>query len=240
MGDNKIIHTKVISGENKTKALVLGVVLDATLSFSVVYGQIYYLIEHLLINLKKLKKDKCDIDISYSVVLLHDKPENMRFSGKRSISKDEDEVLRSLADISFYGGSDDGHEELNSALNLQLKTINQYMDSVCKQDKNVSVSQQLIILTDSAAAVGKEFQNFTQNEPGVYGDYTNHGLQQAFIISNGGDYMPQLRIVNLEYSLTENNVNTCSYYDIQDILDKDEEGTLIMAEVLAKKIIQSA
>lgn len=87
MGDNKIIHTKVISGENKTKALVLGVVLDATLSFSVVYGQIYYLIEHLLINLKKLKKDKCDIDISYSVVLLHDKPENMRFSGKDQFQK---------------------------------------------------------------------------------------------------------------------------------------------------------
>ena len=74
----------------------------------------------------------------------------------------------------------------------------------------------------------------------MYGDYTNHGLQQAFIISNGGDYMPQLRIVNSEYSLTENNVNTCSYYDIQDILDKDEEETLIMAEKKKKKIIQSA
>ena len=109
MGDNKIIHTKVISGENKTKALVLGVVLDATLSFSVVYGQIYYLIEHLLINLKTLKKDKCDIDISYSVVLLHDKPDftekdqfqkmRMRYSEALQISHFMVEVMMDMKNL---------------------------------------------------------------------------------------------------------------------------------------------
>ena len=143
MKSNKIKDKENAIRKTSNKKLILGIVLDATLSFSVVYPQIYYFLEHLLMNLREIRKNYEEIDISYSVVLLHREAEVLKLSKNSSFSEDEEEVIKLLSDITFYGGSKSGTEDLNKALNLQLMTINRFHDMLWEADKDYSILQLL-------------------------------------------------------------------------------------------------
>lgn len=236
MKSNKIKDKENAIRKTSNKKLILGIVLDATLSFSVVYPQIYYFLEHLLMNLREIRKNYEEIDISYSVVLLHREAEVLKLSKNSSFSEDEEEVIKLLSDITFYGGSKSGTEDLNKALNLQLMTINRFHDMLWETDKDYSILQQLILITDACAKKSEQFPDYTQNEKNVYGSYSNYGLQQAFIISYKCSYIPKLRIVNANYLLVENEINKCVFGDFEELLNMDEKKTLNAAEGLANEI----
>lgn len=241
MDTKQVIKNQIIQEESGRTALIFGIVLDATLSFSEVYPQVFYFLEHLLMNLQFLRKKHTDVDVEYSIVLMHDKAEiwnnlqDKRLTGER-------EVIDALTHISFYGGSTEGTEKLGDAVCTQLSEMNRCCDRLRKENPNGKVSQQMLLITDACAKAEEQFPDFTKGEQGAYGDVANYGLQQAVVISQGAQYMPMLRIVNRGFSLTENEDgrNRCVFGDLKELLDKNEEETLQASEKLAKQILDIA
>lgn len=234
MNTKNIWSKQIESDSGSNKKILLGIVLDTTLSFAKMYPQIYYFLEHLLMNIESMKIKYDDFETAYSVVLLHDDAEVLKLTGDSSISKEEKDVIKKLAEISFYGGKKDGAEELGSAVQLQFTTMERYCDLMKNRDCNIS--RELLVLTDSCATEGEKYRDFTKYNGCADGKKSYCGLQQAFIISYKSSYMPMLRMVNEDNRLAENNRNKCIFGDIEDLLKMDEEETLKAAERLAEKI----
>lgn len=236
--DTKQVINKMIV-QKEPKQLILGLVIDATLSASEVYPQMFYFLEHMLMCIQQMRKT-LSINVEYSVILLHDKPELLPSSQASMLWEKERMLTDALADISFYGGSRDGTEELGDAVREQLKEMNQRYEQLRADNPKRSISQQMIFITDACTKKAERSPDFTKGERGTYGDYTNYGLQQAVVISYDAAYMPNLRIVNSGFSLTENGKNRCMFGDLKDLLNMNEAETLQAAEKMAERIVDIA
>lgn len=198
---------------------ILGIVLDATLSFTSVYPQIYYFLERLLIALKQIREEEGEKKkFVYVLTLLKDEPEQV-FFGREKVTDDEDELLEALMEMEFSGGSTDGRENLTGALRALLQEM----------EKHSSRQSQMGILLISDAA------SLDENR---FADLTHHaGLRFACIYSGDNDYMPQFRLVDGKGHLTENEGNTCIYAKLPQLLADSEEEEVRLAEKLAQEMV---
>lgn len=216
----------------RDRKLILGIVLDATLSFSKIYPQIYYLLEHLIMNLEDRRTTADGLEIDYSVVLLHDEPELIK------VIKDGSSIIRAMSDISFYGGGTEGTEALDKALTVQLSHMNSVRSGITEKNHYSQVSEQLIVITDSMEEHNRQSTAFTGIDMVSDKGGFNYGLQQAYIISYEGSYMPMLRMADPKGRLSE-NCDGCYFGDIKGLISLDEEKTLDVAERMADRILKT-
>ena len=200
------------------ESYILGIVLDATLSFTSVYPQIYYFLERLLIGLKQIQEENPRITLNYALTLLKDAPEQVLFS-KGTVTDDENELLEALSEVEFSGGSSDGEENLTGAIHFLLDQM---------EDQGTSHSQKgLLLLSDAIAGGERGFADLTRST----------GLRFAYVYSGKDDYMPQFRMVDGRGNLTENEQNICTYASLSELLTETEEEEVRLAEELAREMV---
>ncbi len=198
------------------KKVRIGIIMDGTLSFTTVYPKIYYVMEQLLYGLQSARQKYKGIEVEYALTILHDAPEVYTFSNGDFFTISETEVINVLRELEFYGGSADGYEDLEEAINQTLMILN--------NAPNASVTDSgLLLFTDSM----QEKENtkfglrFTSDEPGKYGDYTNYGLRFANTYAYKASFMPLLRIVDHYGNISTNNKNVMRWDSLQTLLEQD-------------------
>lgn len=216
-------------GVKVMREILFGIVLDATLSFSKVYAQVYYLLEQILYDIRKRKKEEPDLRVTYSITLLHDRPETVRFS-EDFYCRDEQALLETLSSISFSGGSLDGREALNQAIKEELIILNQYHP----EKKGASLRRALLVLTDSIPAEGEMIPDFRKE---LTPEEENHGLSAAYVYSYSDRYLPVFHMVNPTGSLTENDRYFCRYGNLADLLQYNEEESVEEMKKLTDQIL---
>lgn len=217
------------------KRYLLGIVLDATLSFTAVYPQIYYLLERVLMNLKKAGESATDYQLKYGITLLRDRAERAVFADGSYFTGDEAQVLDYLASIEFRGGSRDGKEDITGGILEQLSAMNHFPGA----GEPAKVRQGLLVLSDALQKEEKNLPDLTGDEPGVYGDFRNHGLRFGYIYTYNDSYMPQLRIVDYKGELVEDEErNTCMFGSLALLLKDEEQEMVACADRLADEMLE--
>lgn len=216
--------------ETGNRIILIGIVLDTTLSFSAVYPQIYYMLERLLISMEGTDV-KNDLIIKYGLTLIHNDAENLVFDNNEKYTEDYIDVLHRLSEIDFYGGQPDGTENIGSAVMIQLSAMCEY-----EADNEEDLYKILFVFTDSIPLDNEMFPDFT--EPFMFdnSNIVNKGINSAYIYSYSGEYMPQLRIVNDNGSVAENARGTCIYESLRKVIEWNEAETINNMEELAVSI----
>ena len=204
------------------KTLLTGFVIDATLSFSSVYAQIYYLIERLMMSLQNAS-EKYDTEVRYGVTLIRDNPETFIFGNNEAFSDNAGEVINRLTDIYFYGGGSDGSEDINAAITSMLGSMADYEDR-CRD----GVQKVMMLFTDSVPSDRNMFPDLTD---------TAAGVNAAYIYSYTDDYMPMLQVTGKNGAISENNSGKCVFESLGTILEWSESEALTNMEDLAEEIL---
>lgn len=198
------------------RTTLIGIVLDGTYSFSKIYPRVHMVLKLFMSNMKKTRENCKNVRIKYSLTVLHDTVDIVTFANGTNFTESEDEIKNFLDTMWFFGGSASGKEPLNKAINEQLFVLN-----TANNASDVKhVIKGLLLFTDSLPDDDNLTPSFTSAAPGAYGDYTNYGLRFADFYSYSSDYMPKMRIIDGNGSLTENGRNTGSYHDIHVLIEQ--------------------
>lgn len=203
------------------KVVLIGLVIDGTLSFTTAYAQVYYLLAQLAAKLKNRGDSEATVTYRYSVMVLHDEPETP------ILAEDEDALLEILRNIRFYGGSSDGREGITQAIEAQLRAFGQMMAEAPEDE----VSRMLFVFSDAEDASGQDYPDFTGYPA---------GLSLAGFYTYSDSYMPMMKMVNSKGLLQENGVNTCRFESLRDLIDLDESQMIQYADDLAAEIMAAA
>lgn len=217
----------------KIKILRIGVILDATPSFTTVYPKIFDVLVTLLEGMKIAREEYKGVNIQYALTILRDRPESVCFSDETFFTTSEQEVKKILEEMKFYGGSADGYEDLNAAVREQLFVLNSTEDAE-------TVDKGLLLFTDSLPADDIYMPRFTSREPGKYGAFTNYGLRFARIYANTKEYMPVFRIVDSYGNLVENEKNTQVSGSLAALLEKEPWETAADVQKMINEILNQA
>lgn len=218
---------------DKNKKIMIGIILDGTLSFTKVYPKVYYVLEQFLHNLILKKREYRGVIVKYGLTIMREDAELVVFSDGTFFTESEEELIDELRNIQFFGGSADGHENLGEAINQQLHTLNNTPDA---QDTYKGI----IMFTDSIPKEDETVPEFCSGEPGHYGAYTNYGLRFANFYAYSDDFMPKMRIVDRNGRLVENNRNTTTYNSLNTLLDQDVDKTVEQVQKMISVILSQA
>jgi len=234
---NNIPKTKTIvrPAATEKKTFLLGITLDATLSFSLVYPQVFCYLSELLRMIKSEKEGIRNTQVCYAITLLHDTPETVLFDNGGVYSNSEEEIIECLSNIDFYGGSENGYEKLTETINQQLQILNSFP----KTTSAYEVQKGLIMFSDSIPKPDRMYEDFTSNEPGRYGEYQNEGIRFAKLFAYSPDFMPQFRMVNKKGKLIENEYNVCEYASIESLLGMSRKEIKDVAGQNAKSMLEA-
>lgn len=215
--------------ETSKKEILIGIVLDGTLSFAKVYPKVYYMLSGFLQRLGRAGDEYKGVVIRYGLIVLHDVPEEIRFSGGEAFTESEKDFLDMLRRIDFYGGSADGREDLKGALDLALRLLN--------TSGSESSYRGLLFFSDSLPPqedLGPDFYASDQN------GYRNYGLRFADFYTYTGDFTPQIRIVDRYNQVVQNGRNEATYGSIEELIDGDMDRILEKAEQMMRTILNQA
>ena len=219
--------------DNK-KVILLGLVLDATFSFSAVYTQIYYMLERLVISLQERSDNMADTEVRYGVTLLRDHPESLLMERDEYFTANGRETLRRLADVDFYGGSDEGSEELGQAIRVQQRLMTEY--EACHDEECRKV---LMLFTDSMPLDGNLFPDYAAPEISDIEHNYSYGVTSAYFYTYNGEYIPKMRLSDSSGIVMESSNGTCVFGSIAEMLDWNEKETISNMEILADEILTS-
>lgn len=227
-----ISQSKREEDKQNYKILRIGIIMDGTFSFTTVYPKIYYVMEKLLQGLKSAKEEYKGVKIEYALTIFHDEPEVVCFADGNYFTQSESELKAILENMSFYGGSSDGFENLYEAVNQQLYILN---DS----EEAKTADKGLIMFTDSLPA-DDLMPNFTSGEPGKYGNYTNYGLRFANIYAHTDEFKPKFKIVDGYGNPSTNIRNMGIYSSLKTLLERDTLETVDEVQRIIEKILNQA
>lgn len=221
------------AGQDAGRTVILtGIILDGTLSFVTVFPAVYYALERFLRKMEGKQREYTSYSFKYGLTILHDKAEAVSFSGTYFTSRVE-EVLEEIRSMKFYGGSGDGREDLRGAINIQLETLN-----VAFEEEQGRVFSGLLMFTDALPPENEMSPDFQDGEPGVYGDYTNHGLRFAeFFVHNDEDFTPRMRHVDKRGVPSLNIKNCTRIHSIRELIPDDAEAAPELVGDLVDQIL---
>lgn len=205
----------------------LAVVVDGTLSFTKVFSKVYYMIEQLLDELRQMQR-MYQKKIEYALIIMRDKPQVYPFSGS-AFTVEEEAVKEALGNMIFRGGSLSGYENIYDALNMALEKLNNAPDAE-------RAANGLLLFTDS---MDQRDIDFTDDEPGAYGNYTNHGLRFASIYSYTDEFRPYFRMTDAYGEDAKSESGFVSWNSLGDLLRMDEDETAGMVRQMAETILNA-
>lgn len=215
--------------EMDKKEILIGIVLDGTISFEKVYPKVYYMLSGFLKRMGRARDEYRGVVIRYGLTVLHDVPEEIRFSGGETFTESEKDFLYMLGRIDFFGGSPDGREDLKGALDLALRLLNTYGSE--------SSYRGLLFFSDSLPPeedLSPDFYASDQN------GYRNYGLRFADFYTYTGDFTPLIRIVDRYNQPVQNGRNEATYGSMEDLIDGDMDMILEKTEKMMRTIFNQA
>lgn len=209
----KEIREKAEESRNARENIVIGkevlfdIIIDGTYSFTTVFPKIYYILQNLTTMIYNEKLEYEGIGIKYGLTVLHKNAEAQVFKNNEYFTESEQEFLQELRNIEFYGGSENGRENLKEALDTGLRILNN-----CGEDNTY---RGLLLFSDSLPEeedLTPDFSQYNQNE------YLNKGLRFAIFYTYKNDFFPKLKIVDGDGNITENVKNEVAFNNLEDLL----------------------
>ena len=238
----KVMQNTKENNSRSSKTLVhIGVILDATYSFSCVFPGIYLVLKEFMERMKTNKKKYPGGDFRYGLTVLHDEAESLRFGGDE-FTASEDTFMKKLMSIRFSGGGEDGKENLYSAIFEQIKTFSTYKDydkDHSGESKYWRVYDGLIMLTDSLPKDENMEPDFSKDVLSVEkGFISNNGLRFAQFYAFNDEFNPVMRMVDRDGNQTEGEKNSVIYDDIHELLKGDLKTAIKKVESMIDCIIR--
>ena len=193
--------------------VAIGIILDATYSFRTVFPAVYYLLTNFFDEIKRIKKEYRGISFQYGLTLLHENAEPYTFPGKKIFTDSEEEFIKALEDIEFKGGGEDGRENLNEALDLQLEKL-------MKRQTAGYDKKGIMMFSDSLPPKNELQPDFSSGECGS-GGYTNKGLRFADFYVYSDDYLPKMYMVNSDGTSSDEARNFARCFSIRELIKLD-------------------
>ena len=217
--------------KNAGTAVLIGMVLDATYSITTAYPAVFVILREFLERMTTKSREYPGVTFLYSLTILHDEPSLIMFDSG-PFTKNAKEMEGELRKLFLYGGSEDGREDLNAAVRMQLSALNKYD---YKANGFVKAHHGLLLFTDSMPQEGEEKPDFSGDilEDGI----ANHGLRFAQIYSYDANYFPVMRMVDTDGEKSQEQKNYASYGSIVDFLDGGREEAIEQIEEIVKTIL---
>lgn len=189
------------------KEILVDFVVDGTFSFTKVFPRVYYAIERVIRSFEQAKREYRGVEIRYGLTIFRETAEPCVFSNESEFTADRQEFLQALRGVVFAGGSPDGRENLTSALDTALRSLN--------NEGGKSAYRGLLLFSDSLPA-DKEPEPFFLEE--FQSGYLNRGLRFAVLYTYDDSFVPALKMVDRDGRPTENEKNFVSCNSLQDLL----------------------
>lgn len=189
------------------KEVLIDFVVDGTFSFSKVFPRVYRVIEHIIGGFEQAKREYRGVDIRYGLTVFRGTAESCVFTGENEFTDSRQEFLSALRGVVFSGGSPDGRENLMSALDAALRSLN--------NEGGRYADRGLLLFSDSLPGdwdAEIDFLNDFQN------GYLNRGLRFAVLYTYDDSFMPALKMVDHDGRPAENDKNFVSCNSLQELL----------------------
>jgi len=222
------------TGKKKGTLILTGIILDGTISITSVFPAVYYVLEELMTHMRAQAKDYRGVTFKYGLTILHDHAESVMFPGETFFTEDENLIRKAVNNMEFYGGSEDGRENLNEALREQLLRQNEY-----EPEEFEKVYRGVIMFSDS---VSNEQDMDRYDFSTAYLDpdrkIVNHGVRFAQFYTFEGDYLPGMRMVDRKGRQTDNEKNIAVAIDIRELINGGEEKVTDEVKSIAYAILK--
>lgn len=195
--------------ETVKKEMYIESIIDRTLSFTKVFPQVNHSIEKLMSMLAAEKAKYKEVVIKYGLTLLGDEIEPLMFENGEYFTESENEFCRKLRSIEFYGGSEDGTEDLVGAVETGLGILNHAGDG--------DAYRGLLLLSDSLPEKDEMTPCFRCEEAD---DGTDQGLDFAIFYTYTDEFNP-----DLNFSGDDEN-REAVFHSLEDLI-KDHGDTVV-------------
>ncbi len=195
--------------------IFLEYVVDGTYSFSTVFPAVYRAIKVSVEKMQKACKTYQGIRIKYGLTVIHDNIHTVRFDGK-PFTEDGNRFLGGLEDIKFSGGSADGKEKINEAVEAGIRVL--------ENESHPLAGRGLLLFTDSMPE--ETYHDFRKID-----GCPNRGLRFAVCFLKSSAYQADFHLVDRYGNIATNNKNAVAdFYGLERLFR--QEGLRRMEEVV--------
>ena len=196
----------VVRQDEEHNCILLEGLFDGTLSFSKVFPAVYRGVDTCVHKIAVAKREHPSMVIKYGLTVFNDQVERIRFRDGY-FTEDEEEFLEAVRNITFKGGSADGREKINEAIEEGIRVL--------EQNSREYANRGLLLFTDSMPE--DIFPDFRSIE-----GCKNRGLRFAVCYLNSNDYAPSFHLTDRDGNDTEDGQNAyASVHEITKLLSRD-------------------
>lgn len=194
--------------QEEKRQIYVNIVIDGSYSFSTIYRTVYRGIQSLIHEVAEVARQYGRKDVCWGLTIVYQQPINVRFGGNVGYyTKDTREFLAALRSVIFMGGSFDGRENINEAMESAIRSL--------EKESQPQDSRGVLLFTDSMPKeTGPEFRNLE--------DCPNNGLRFAIGYLYDCKYDARLKLVDRDGQIADNDRNEVSEFkSIQELLEPD-------------------
>ena len=224
------VQTGSVDEQRKSKRIILiSVAIDGSYSFTTVFPSVYYILKRVVENLEshRTKNEFHNISFQYGLTIIR----NQEPSQMTDFTDKTEDFLDKVRSIEFYGGSEDGHEDVTVGIKAALSSMNK---KAAEAEEGQRVDCGLIVFSDS---IPKENMH-----PKLYGveldDQHDYGLRFARIYAYSNDYHPVFRMVDKDGKHNPNERQDSVCCSLKELLSQD--GTTDIEEIVNEIVQQTS
>lgn len=201
--------------DEEHNCIFLEYLFDGTLSFSKVFPSVYGGVSSCVHKIAVVKREHPSMVIKYGLTVFRDRVEKIHFRDGY-FTESEDEFLEAVRNITFKGGSADGREKINEAIEEGIRVL--------EQNSREYANRGLLLFTDSMPEnIFPDFRNIEGCK--------NRGLRFAVCYLNNNGYSPSFHLIDRDGNDTEDGKNAyASVHEITQLLNRD--GTKNMEDLV--------
>lgn len=98
-------------------------IMDATASDATIFVPVYMAVENYVSEIEHIKAENTDIKVKYGLTIFHERPENVTFGQDGYFTESSELFLSKVKDIVFTGGSLDGYEDIDAAVEEGIQML---------------------------------------------------------------------------------------------------------------------
>lgn len=205
------------------QTIYIKLVLDSTISMSMLYPYIYSRLSRLVVNLDKklhrLRQKGC-VGLKWGITLItDDKPETVKFSNK-TFTSSTSQIDTALKNIVFHGGTEDGYENVTGAIEQAIKDLSDESEGCGNRG--------VFVLTDSLPYEDEKEKDFR-----YCATYTQLRFAYCYVYDYK-QFLPIFNIVNGSGEADMIGFRSTEVGDLQSYL----EGEDSMIQEMLRKILE--
>ena len=205
--------------------IYLKFIMDATASEAAIFVPVYMAVENYVNEIERIKDENTDIHVKYGLTVFRERPENITFAQGEYFTESSEAFLNKVKDIVFTGGSPEGYEDIDSAVEEGIRNL---------ENNSPEGANRGIVLFSGSQSFSDDLVNFT-NISGC----PNRGLRFAVGYLGSYQYGGVFKIVDKDGELAGDAKNNCAEFRCIDRLFK-EDGLTEVKEQVRQLMIQTS